>query len=116
MKSFRCHLSYDGDDKDSKENGGADCVAQVHRHGEGIPTRFSERRREDFDDPEDQSDLGHFAQSNRRNSIHATGSSFCYIAKKTYEQTPSLSQFMRQIIMYLQQAKSPNLRTTYTNQ
>ncbi len=61
MKSFCCHLSYDGDNKDGKENGGADRVAQLHRHGEGIPTRFSERRREDFDDPEGQSDFRNLA-------------------------------------------------------
>jgi hypothetical protein len=52
----------------------ADSVAQIHRHGHGITARFAQGRRDDLDDPESESDLGQFAQSNRRDSIHTLSS------------------------------------------
>ena len=63
MKGFRSDLSRDRDHEQGEENGGAEGVAQVHRHGKCIPTRLAQRRRGHLDDPKGQGDFGNLAQT-----------------------------------------------------
>jgi hypothetical protein len=44
MEGLRGNLSDDGDDKDADEDNAADRVTQIHRHGDGVATGFSQGR------------------------------------------------------------------------
>ncbi len=54
MKTFGGNLRAHRDDKDDREDCGADEIAEMHRHRNGIAAGFSQCRRGDFDDPEAQ--------------------------------------------------------------
>jgi len=50
-------------DEQRQEKRGAEEVAPIQRHGDGVAAGLAERRRRDLDDPEHQRDFGNFTRS-----------------------------------------------------
>lgn len=63
MKFFGAHLGGNCDQKQDGKDAGADKVAEIQRHRNGIAARLAKRGRQDFDDPENQCDFRHLAES-----------------------------------------------------
>ena len=62
MEFFRFDLRKDETEKQRRKNDGAQQVAEVQRHGDGVAAGFAERGGGDFDEPKNERDGGNFAQ------------------------------------------------------
>jgi hypothetical protein len=69
MEGLRGNLSDDGDDKDADEDNAADRITQIHRHGDGVATGFSQGRGKNLDEPERDCDRRHLAWRRFNGSI-----------------------------------------------
>lgn len=66
---LRRHLRGDGNSEDDREDRGADEIAEIHRHRDGIAAGFTERRGENLDDPEAERDGGDFSRALVRGGV-----------------------------------------------
>ncbi len=75
MEFAGAHLGENSDQKQDGKDAGADKVAEIHRHRNGIAACLAKCCRKDFDDPEDQCDFWHLAENGLLVCVHKVGAS-----------------------------------------